>query len=574
MEKGDDRAQERADLIVRNAKVTTLQDGGATADAVAVRGERIAAVGGEAEVMRLAGASSTVVDAGGRRVIPGLNDSHLHAIRGGLMFNLELRWDGVDSLARGLEMIREQAERTPEGQWVRVMGGWSPYQFSERRMPTVAELNRAAPDVPVLVLFGYSQVLLNRAGTAALRLSPASEQPGGQYEYIDGGLAVRGNTAVYATIGGLPALTDIGDRLNSTQYFLRDLNRFGLTSTVDAGESATAYPEDYQAVAELAARPGFPLRISNFLFAQKPGTELSFWNSQTAAGGPGLNHAVSRLNGYVLRGAGEVLAWSAHDYENFLAPRPELTEQAIAQTAEVARVVASHQWPVRIHATYDQTISVLLDVLEQVFTDTGYTSRWAIDHAETITPRNIARVKSMGGGIAIQNRLSFSGEYFLDRYGPEAAAWAQPLRQIVDAGVPVGAGTDATRPASYNPWVSLYWMVTGRTVGGTQVASPATRLSREEALRLYTNGSAWFSGEEDTKGRLAPSQYADMAVLSADYLSVPDGQIPRIESLLTVTGGDVVYAAPPFEALSPEPLPPASPAWSPVALFGGYQHGS
>jgi predicted amidohydrolase YtcJ len=226
MDMGDDRAQERADLIVHNAKVTTLQDrGNATVDAVAVRGEKIAAVGGEAEVMRLAGPSTTVVDAGGRRVIPGLNDSHLHAIRGGLMFNLELRWDGVDSLARGLEMIHEQAERTPEGQWVRVMGGWSPYQFTEKRMPTVAELNRVAPDVPVLVLFGYSQVLLNRAGTAALRLSPASEQPGGQYEYIDGGLTVRGNTAVYATIGGLPALADIGDRLNSTQYFLRELNR-------------------------------------------------------------------------------------------------------------------------------------------------------------------------------------------------------------------------------------------------------------------------------------------------------------------------------------------------------------
>jgi predicted amidohydrolase YtcJ len=477
-------------------------------------------------------------------------------------------------LARGLEMIREQAGRTPQGQWVRVMGGWSPYQFTEKRMPTIAELNRVAPDVPVLVLFGYSQVLLNQAGTAALGLSPASEQPGGQYERIDGGLTVRGNTAVYATIGGLPALTDIGDRLNSTQYFLRELNRFGLTSTVDAGESATAYPEDYQAIAELAARPGFPLRVSSFLFAQKPGAELSFWNSQTAAVGRSLNHAVSRLNGYVLRGAGEVLAWSAHDYENFLAPRPELTEQAIAQTAEVARVVARHQWPIRIHATYDQTISALLDVLEQVFTDTGYTSRWAIDHAETITPRNIARVKRMGGGIAIQNRLSFSGEYFLDRYGPEAAASVQPLRQIVDAGVPVGAGTDATRPASYNPWVSLYWMVTGRTVGGTQVASPATRLSREEALRLYTNGSAWFSGEEDVKGRLAPGQYADLAVLSADYLAVPDAQIPRIESLLTVTGGDVVYAASPFEALSPEPLPPASPAWSPVTLFGGYQLGS
>jgi predicted amidohydrolase YtcJ len=117
-------------------------------------------------------------------------------------------------------------------------------------------------------------------------------------------------------------------------------------------------------------------------------------------------------------------------------------------------------------------------------------------------------------------------------------------------------------------------MVTGKTVGGTQIATPASRLSRTEALRLYTSGSAWFSGEEDVKGRIAPGQHADFAVLSADYLSVPDEQITAIESVLTVTGGDVVYAAAPFEAFSPAPLPPVSPSWSPVAIFGGYQRGT
>jgi len=575
MKARDGTAGGEADLIVCNAKITTLQGSGSVAEALAVRGEKFVAVGGQTEVMRLAGDGTRVVDAGGRRVIPGLNDSHMHAIRGGLQYNLELRWDGVGSLQRGLEMIRDQARRTPQGQWVRVMGGWSPYQFTEKRMPAVAELTAAAPQVPVLVLFGYSQALLNRAGAAALGLSPHGEPAAsGQYEFTEGGLVVSGNTAVYAAISGLPGLPDPSDRLSSTQYFLRELNRFGLTSTVDAGESATAYPEDYQAVATLAAQPGFPVRISNFLFAQKPGTELPFWEKLTAQEHRGLNRALSRLNGYVLRGAGEVLAWSAHDYENFLAPRPELTEQAITQTAAVTRVVARHQWPIRVHATYDQTISRLLDVFEQVFDETGYTARWAIDHAETITAANIARIKAMGGGIAVQNRLSFSGEYFAERYGPRAAASVQPLRQIMDAGIPVGAGTDATRPASYNPWIALYWMVTGRTVGGTQITSHGSRLSREEALRLYTAGSAWFSGEEDVKGTIAPGQYADFAIVSADYLSVPDEQITAIESVLTVTGGDVVYTAPPFEAFSPVPLPPATPAWSPVAIFGGYQHGT
>jgi predicted amidohydrolase YtcJ len=575
MKARDGTAADQADLIVRNAKITTLQRNGSVAEALAVRGEKFVAVAGQTEVMRLAGDGTRVVDAGGRRVIPGLNDSHMHAIRGGLQYNLELRWDGVGSLQRGLEMIRDQARRTPQGQWVRVMGGWSPYQFTEKRMPAVAELTDAAPQVPVLVLFGYSQALLNRAGAAALGLSPGSEPAGsGRYEFTDGGLAVRGNTAVYATIGGLPGLPDPGDRLSSTQHFFRELNRFGLTSTVDAGESATAYPEDYQAVATLAAQPGFPVRISNFLFAQKPGTELPFWEKLTGQEHRGRNRALSRLNGYVLRGAGEVLVWSAHDYENFLAPRPELTEQAIAQTAAVTRVVAGHQWPIRIHATYDQTISRVLDVFEQVFDETGYSARWAIDHAETITAANIARIKAMGGGIAVQNRLSFSGEYFAERYGAQAAASVQPLRQIMDAGIPVGAGTDATRPASYNPWIALYWMVTGKTVGGTQITSHDSRLSREEALRLYTAGSAWFSGEEDVKGTIAPGQYADFAILSADYFSVPDEQVTAIESVLTVTGGDVVYTAPPFAAFSPAPLPPVSPAWSPVAIFGGYQRGT
>jgi predicted amidohydrolase YtcJ len=566
---------DEADLIVRNARVTTLHGDSPEAEAFAVQGEKFLAVGGEAEVMRLAGDGTRLVDAGGRRVIPGLNDSHLHAIRGGLQYHLELRWDGVGSLQRGLAMIREQAQRTPAGQWVRVMGGWSPFQFTEKRMPTVAELTEAAPEVPVLVLYAYSQVLVNRAGVAALALSSVQAPAGGGgYEFGDDGLIVRGNTAVYATIGMLPGLASLGDRLSSTRYFFRELNRFGLTSIVDAGASGVAYPGDYQAVADLAAEPGFPVRISNFLFAQKPGTELTSWEKWTAQEQRDLNRAVARLDGYVLEGAGEVLAWSVHDYENFLAPRPELTGQAISELTEVTRVIASHQWPIRIHATYDETISAILDVFQQVFAETGYTSRWAIDHAETITPRNIARIKAMGGGIAVQNRLSFSGEFFAERYGQRAAASAQPLRALVDAGIPVGGGTDATRPASYNPWISLSWMVTGKTVGGTQISAPASRLSRTEALRLYTAGSAWFSGEEDVKGRIAPGQYADFAVLSADYLSVPEEQITAIESVLTVTGGDVVYAAAPFEAFSPAPLPPVSPSWSPVAILGGYQRGT
>jgi predicted amidohydrolase YtcJ len=562
-----------ADLIIVDAKVTTLvDDGKRDARALAVRGELFLAVGDEAEVMHFRDKGTRLISALGRRVIPGLNDSHLHAVRGALLFNLELRWDGVTSLKRGLEMIAKEAERTPTDQWVRVMGGWTPFQFAESRMPTIAELNKAAPYTPVLVLFAYSEVLINKAGVERLGLSPANDASrDGSYKFVDGGAIITGNIAVYAVIAKLPALTNFGDRVNSTENFLRELTRFGITSTVDAGESATAYPDDYKALQLLATKSRLPVRISNFLFAQASGTERQFWEKWTKEATPGLNRAACRLGGYVLRGGGEVMVWKAHDYENFMAPRPNWDADVEENLTTVVRQLASHNWPIRMHATYDETITRILDVFERVFKETSYRNRWAIDHAETIKPANIARIKAMGGGIAVQDRLAFTGEMFAERYGAEAAAAAFPLRQILDAGIPVGAGTDATRPTSYNPWLSLYWMVTGRTIGGLQLLSKDNLVSREEALRLYTAGSAWFSGEEKLKGRIAPGQYADFAILSEDYFTVGNEDIRGIESVLTVTGGDIVHAAPPFGGLAIQPTPPVTPEWSPVGLFGGYQ---
>ena len=489
------------DLIVHNAKVTTLQTGAPEVAAFAVRGEKIVAVGGDAEIIRLRAGNTRVIDAGGRRVIPGLNDSHFHLVRGGRDYNLELRWDGVGSLQRGLQMIAEQAKRTPKGQWVRVAGGWSPYQFTERRMPTVAELNAAAPDTPVYVLFAYSEGLLNRAGVAALGWTPDTKAPeGGSYEFVDGGATLKTPFAAYVPIGKLPGLS-LEDQVNSTRYFFREINRFGLTSAMDAGGTNLPYPDDYQALARLATQPAFPVRVSNMLFAQQPGTEPAFYEKLSAEEKLNVNRAASRLNGYVFEGAGEVLVWSAADFEDFMNPRIELKPEMEGQLAEVVRLVAKKQWPIRQHATYDESITRILDVFEPIFKETGYRARWGIDHAETISPRNIARIKAMGGGIAIQDRIAYAGEFFVERYGKEAASHAPPIRQILNAGIPVGAGTDATRVASYNPWISLYWMVSGKTVGGLQLASPENRLSREEALRLYTVGTAWFSGEEEVKGQ-------------------------------------------------------------------------
>jgi len=408
----------------------------------------------------------------------------------------------------------------------------------------------------------------------ALGLTPQSVPPeGGRYEFVEGGGAILhadpSPAILYVTIGKLPQLSP-EDQVNSTMQFYRELNRFGLTSVVDPGGGGHEYPTDYHATNTLARQPGFPLRISYYLFAQKAGSELQDFEKWTADEKLLFNLATARLNGYVLQGGGENLVWSAGDYENFMAPRPELKDKMEGELTAVVRVLAKHNWPIRIHATYDQSITRMLNVFEKVFKETNYQGRWAIDHAETISEANLSRVKAMGGGFAVQDRMAFGGEIFAERYGKQAAATAPPVRKMIAAGIPVGAGTDATRVSSHNPWLSLYWLVTGKSVGGTQLASQDNRLSREEALRLYTIGSAWFSGEERTKGRIAVGQLGDFAILSDDFFSVSDEQIKRIEAVVTVVGGDIVFAAAPFDRNLAPALPSVSPDWSPVAVFGGY----
>jgi predicted amidohydrolase YtcJ len=574
--------QQSADLIVTNAKVITVDAQRPQATAFAVQDGTFIAVGTDAEMAAHRGAQTRVIDARGHTVIPGLNDSHTHVVRGGRFYNLELRWDGVDSLQRGLAMIREQAERMPKGQWVRIIGGWSPYQFKERRMPTVKELNEAAPETPVFVLFLYSQGMINRAAVEALDLTKDTKAPeGGRFEFVDDGAILHAEPnplILYQMIAKPPQLSP-EDQVNSTLHFYRELNRLGMTSAVDAGGGGHAFPKDYSGSQALAREGDTSVRIGYYLFAQNAGKEAEDFRRWTSAYEVGKNAAKNLEHGFELEGGGEFLAHAVGDWENFMADRPDLGMRKTAgqdpagELHEVATILVKNNWPLRQHATYGESVKVIMDVFEQVKREQGrFAPRWAIDHAETIRDEELTRIKAMGGGIAIQNRMAFAGEYFAQRYSKEAAANAPPVRKMLEMGIPVGAGTDGTRVSSYNPWPSLYWLVTGKTMGGMQLFGNDNKLSREEALRLWTVGSAWFSQEEDVKGRIAPGRYADFAVLSEDYFTVPEEQIKNIESVLTVVGGKVVYAAQPFQDLAPPPLPPVSPAWSPVAHFGGYQN--
>ena len=561
-----------ADFILSNARFSTLDRNNASPEAVSIADGRFLSVGSVRDVEATAGETTKRIDLQGRRVIPGLIDSHMHIIRGGLNYNLELRWDGVRSLSTALKMLRAQVGRTPAPQWVRVIGGFTEHQFAEKRLPTIDELNAIAPDTPVFIMHLYDRALLNGAALRAVGYNKATPNPPGGEIVRDrngnptGLLLAQPNAAIlYATLAKGPKLPEEYQK-NSSRHFMREVNRLGVTGVIDAGGGFQNYPEDYRIIEELHAAGELTVRIAYNLFTQKPKEELADFRNWTSKVKPGQGDDLYRHNG-----AGEMLVYSAADFEDFRVVRPDMPASMETDLEPVVRLLAERRWPWRLHATYDETISRALDVYEKVNRDTPLDGlRWFFDHCETISDRNIDRIAELGGGIAIQHRMAFQGEYFVERYGRAAAERAPPIRQMLRSGVPVGAGTDATRVASYNPWVSLSWLVTGKTVGGLRLCPASQMLTREQAMSLWTEANVWFSGEGGKKGQIKAGQLADLAVLSDDYFNVSDDQISDITSVLTLLGGKPVHASGDFSNLAP-PLPPAMPDWSPVNYYGGYQ---
>ncbi|WP_068090102.1 amidohydrolase [Novosphingobium rosa] len=558
------------DLIIINAKVTTLDPSNPTAQAVAIRDGKILVAGSEGEA-RAAAPQAQIIDAGGRRLIPGLIDSHIHVIRGGLNYNMELRWEGVPSLADAMAMLKTQAQNTPAPQWVRVVGGFTEHQFAEKRLPTIQEINEAAPDTPVFILHLYDRALLNAAALRAVGYTKDTPNPpGGEIVRDAQGnptgllLAQPNATILYATLAKGPKLPQ-EYQLNSTRQFMRELNSLGVTSVIDAGGGSQNYPDDYEVIEKLHKDGEMTLRVAYNLFTQKPKEELADFTNWSKQVKPGDGDDTYRHNG-----AGEMLVYSAADFEDFRVARPDMPPEMEGDLEPVIRLLAERRWPWRMHATYDQTISRALDVFEKVNRDIPLQGlNWFFDHAETISHRNIDRIAALGGGIAVQHRMAFQGEYFVERYGAKAAEATPPIKRMMEAGIPVGAGTDATRVASYNPWVSLSWLVTGRTVGGLALYPVRNRLDRETALRLWTQANTWFSNEQGKKGQIVAGQLADLALLSDDFFTVPDNEITNIRSVLTVLGGKVVHGNGSYAKHAPD-LPKPMPDWSPVGTFGSW----
>jgi predicted amidohydrolase YtcJ len=560
-----------ADLILHRGLFATLDRANPSATAVAIKEGRFMAVGDEHDVMKLTGATTQVIDLKGRRVLPGLIDNHLHIIRGGLNFNLELRWDGVRSLAQAMAMLKRQVAITPPPQWVRVVGGFTEHQFAEKRLPTIDELNAIAPDTPVFLLHLYDRAILNAAALRVVGYTRDTPNPPGGEIVRDGRgnptglLLAKPNAGIlYATLAKGPKLP-FEYQLNSMRHFMRELNRLGVTGAIDAGGGFQNYPEDYAVVQKLAADGQLTIRIAYNLFTQKAKGEKDDFLNWTRTSKYKQGDDYFRHNG-----AGEMLVFSAADFEDFRVARPDMPPEMEPELEQVVRILAENRWPWRLHATYDETISRALDVFERVNQEIPLQGlHWFFDHAETISEQSIDRIAALGGGIAVQHRMAYQGEYFVERYGFGAAEATPPVARLLAKGVNTSAGTDATRVASYNPWVSLAWLVTGRTVGGLLIYPQRNCLDRETALRMWTENVAWFSDDEGKKGRVAVGQLADLIVPDRDYFSCREDEIVHITSDLTMVGGKIVYGAGEF-ARYDQPPAAAMPDWSPVRQFGGY----
>jgi predicted amidohydrolase YtcJ len=528
----------QVDTILINGKILTADDNFTTREAIAIQGSSIAAVGRTADIRKLAGPKTRVIDLRGRTVIPGLIDSHLHGIRAGLSFSTEVNWIGAPSLDEALTRIRQAARSMKPGSWLIVAGGWNVDQFKEKRRPTRAEVDAAAPDNPVYIQLGYGWVLMNDAGYKKLKISAETDLPtGARFERdADGkttGAVTGAQNGIIALFDRLPKPSP-EDEVDGMNKFFTELNRLGMTGFVDPGGN-NLFPADYEALFKVWRQHQMTVRVAYALNGQTAGKEFEEYQNLTRMLPMGFGDEWLKFNGI-----GERITFGMYNNDN---PNPFDT----ASFMEIARWAAQRDMSLTIHWTRDASVDRLLTVFEDLNREVPITNlRWSIAHLNDASEKSLQRMKALGMGWTVQDAMYFDGENFQRQNGVEAARRAPPVNTAKKIGVAIGAGTDAHRVASYNPFTALQWFVDGKTVGGVGLRGPEETPTRADALRLYTIGSAWFSRDEKNRGSLESGKFADLAVLSKDYMTVPAEQIGSIESVLTMVGGKVVYAATPY----------------------------
>ena len=529
-----------ADTILMNGKIVTLDEQSSLAEALAIRDDKIIAVSASAEIARLADANTRVIDLAGRTVIPGLIDSHIHAIRAGLRFTTEVSWIGATSITEAMERMRLAAIYARPGTWIVVAGGWTPAQFAERRRPTQAELGAAAPDHPIYVQLFYRAALLTPAGLRAFGISSDADLPAtSKFEHGEEEGWISGDSAAITGLyARLPSPT-LDEGIEGTRRFLHELNRFGITGVFDPGGHNLA-PQEYEALFRLWRADKLTVRIAYSICGPRAGSELADLQMLTRFLPMGVGDGMLRFNGI-----GERVTWGMYNNDTPSEAQKE-------EFYRVARWTAERGMALTVHWNNDRSVHHLLDVLERVDREIPIRDlRWSVAHLHDASDQSLTRMKALGVGWLMQNGLYFAASSFLAARG-SGINHSPPLRTALQLGLHVGGGTDANRVMSYNPFVSLKWMTDGRTVDGMTTRAASQLVTREEALRFYTQGSAWFTFDDDKRGTLQPGRLADLAVVDKDYLTVPAEELGSLTSLLTMVGGRIVYAAEPFAALAPD----------------------
>jgi len=533
------------DTVLINGKVVTLDARSTTQEAIAVRDGRIIAVGTTADIRKLAGPATRVIDARGRTVIPGLIDSHLHAIRAALSFSTEVNWIGARSLEEALGRIRAASRTMKPGSWLIVAGGWNVQQFEENRRPTQAELTAVAPNNPVYVQLGYGWAMLNPLAHKTLGISSETDLPaGGRFERDASGTptgAVTGaQNAIVSLFDRLPKPT-FTEQVEGTKAFFRELNRLAITGAGDPGGNNLT-STDYEALFKVWRDKAMTVRVTYTLNGQTPGKEFDELRDLTGLLPMGFGDDMLRFNGL-----GERITVAMN---NNNAP----TQADKDAYYRIVRWAAERGMSLTMHWGNDASVDHLLSIFERVNKEIAIAPlRWSIAHLNDASVDSLRRMKALGVGWTMQDAMYFGGEQFIKQAGADAARRTPPVETARKMGVVVGAGTDAHRVASYNPFTALQWLLDSKTVGGVAMRGPEEIPSRMDALRFYTLGSAWFSFDENARGSLEVGKLADCAVLSDDYMTVAVEKIGGLESVLTMVGGKIVYSAGPFDGLDKKP---------------------
>jgi predicted amidohydrolase YtcJ len=531
-----------ADILLVNGKIVTLDGTSQVSEALAIEAGRVAATGSTDAMRKLAGSATQIIDLDGRTAIPGLIDSHIHAIRAGFRYATEVHWDGATNIAEAMERLRSAAAHASPGAWLIVAGGWTARQFTESRRPTQAEIDAVAGGHPVYIQLFYGSMLINAVGRQTLGITSEADLPDAKFERsgegADNGWIAAPAAVITSVYSRLPK-PSMEEAIEGTRRFLRELSGFGITGVIDPG-GHNLDPEDYAALFRLWRDHALPLRVVYSIFAPRPGKELQDFQTYTRFLPMGTGDDWLRFNGI-----GECVTWGMYNNET----PSEADKEAFYR---VALWAAQEGMTLTVHWNNDPSVHHLLDLLERVNREIPLAKlRWSIAHLHDASDSSLQRMKALGVGWLMQDGLYFAAPTYIAERGLIQMRRTPPIVTALRLALPVGGGTDANRVMIPNPFVSLRWMLDGRTVDGIATRGPEEIPSREEALRIYTEGSAWFAHDEGRRGRLMPGMLADLAVLSEDYFSVPISRIGQIQSLLTVVGGKIVYAAGPFSDIDP-----------------------